>query len=301
MKPSELLAAIRSGDYKSLSRALSLVENDHPEASELLESLATSDTAVIGLTGPPGAGKSTLLDAILAHLVERGKKAAVIAVDPTSPFTHGALLGDRVRMSRHFDHPAVFIRSLATRGALGGLPAKCLEMCDVIREAGFDNVFIETVGVGQSEVEVAAVADKVAVILTPESGDEVQSMKAGLLEIADVFVVNKSDHPGADAFATHLEALASKRALRNSNVPVVKTVATTGTGVPELLNVLDAIEDGNPDRKAQLLTEKLYRIIQQRRMRDVDRAALLAAVLQSMRNGERTNLYRLAAGWSASD
>jgi LAO/AO transport system kinase len=166
----------------------------------------------------------------------------------------------------------------------------------VIKEAGFDHIFIETVGVGQAEVDVASVADRVVVVLTPESGDEVQSMKAGLMEIADVFVVNKADHPGAEAFGKHLEGLATARSLKRQAIPVVKTVATTGEGVAGLLDVLSTLSDSDSDWKTHLLAEKLYRIVQQRRMRDVDRGTLLAAVKENLQNGP-TNLYRLAAKW----
>lgn len=292
----EVLSAVRSGDLKALGRAISIVESDLPGSNDLLTSLTSKGTPIIGLTGPPGAGKSTLLDAIITLLIPQGIRIAVIAVDPSSPFTHGALLGDRIRMSRHFDQPGVFIRSLATRGSLGGLPARCIEICDVIKEAGFDYIFIETVGVGQAEVDVAGVADKVAVVLTPENGDEVQSMKAGLLEIADVFVVNKADHSGADAFAKHLEALASRRDLNHPSVPVVKTTATTGEGVAELVNALATSGPANPERKAVMLAQRLYHIIQQKRMKDVNRDELLSEIERTLKNGE-TNLYRLAEKW----
>jgi len=294
MSANELLARLREGDFKALSRILSIVENQPEDAHELLCSLnLDKQVPVIGITGPPGAGKSTLLDALLEGLLRQNKKVAVMVVDPSSPFTGGALLGDRIRMGRHFDHPNVFIRSFASRGSLGGLPAMGHELCDVLREAGFDFIFIETVGVGQAEVDVATIADSVVVVLTPESGDDVQSMKAGLLEIADVFVVNKGDHPGADVFVKHLEALASKRALRQHDIPVVKTTATTGEGVEQLIGLLAGAAKHDDERRMNLLTDKLFRIIQQRRMHGVDGSELRKSIQEALANGQ-VNLYRLA-------
>jgi LAO/AO transport system kinase len=194
-------------NFRKLARALTVVENDLEGSAELLKGLNPSNTPVIGITGPPGAGKSTLVNAMINNLSAQGKSIAVLAIDPTSPFNLGSLLGDRVRMAEQFNKPNVYIRSLATRGSLGGLSGKTIEMCDVLKSVGFDYILVETVGVGQSEVEIAGLADISVVVLVPEAGDEIQSMKSGLMEIADIFVVNKSDREGADTFANNLKKL----------------------------------------------------------------------------------------------
>ena len=195
----QLLQEIQQGNFQALARAITLVENNTADGNELLQQLHLQKSIpVIGITGPPGAGKSSLVNSLLDLLIAQNKTVGVIAVDPSSPFNLGALLGDRVRMSKHFNSGKVFIRSMASRGSLGGLCDKILEVTDVMRQAPFDFVLIETVGVGQSEVEIAGLADTTVVVLVPEAGDEVQTMKAGLMEIADVFVVNKADHADAD-------------------------------------------------------------------------------------------------------
>src|SRR4026207_2192726 len=182
----ELLTKLRNGDIKSLARSISLVENEAGGYEELLQSLPPNITIpVIGITGPPGAGKSTLADALIGELVNAGKKVAVLCVDPSSPFNLGEVLGDRIRMSNWYNNAGVFIRSLATRGSLGGLHPKIIEITDLLKAGGFDFIIVETVGVGQSEVEIAGLADITVVVVVPEAGDEVQTMKAGLMEIAD--------------------------------------------------------------------------------------------------------------------
>ena len=194
---------------------MTIVENELKGADELLKGLRFEQkTPVIGITGPPGAGKSTLLNALIGHLITGGKKIAVLAIDPTSPFNFGSLLGDRIRMAGHFNHPDVFIRSVAARGSLGGLSAKTIEMADVLRGAGFDYVVIETVGVGQSEVEIAGLADLTFLVLVPESGDEVQNIKSGLMEIADAFGVNKADRADAELFANNLAKIIHQKRRR---------------------------------------------------------------------------------------
>lgn len=198
----KLKEEIAQGNFRALARGLTLVENELEPASSLLKEMQINQQVpVIGITGPPGAGKSTLVNAIVSHLVEAGKRIAVLAVDPTSPFNFGSLLGDRIRMAQQFNKPNVYIRSIATRGSLGGISAKTLEMVDLIRSSNFDLILVETVGVGQSEVEIAGLADKTMVVLVPESGDEIQNIKSGLMEIAQAFVVNKADREGASTFA----------------------------------------------------------------------------------------------------
>ena len=226
---------IQLKDFRKLARDLTLVENDLAGSEDLLKELGPSDTPVIGITGPPGAGKSTLVNAMINYLSSQGKSIAVLAIDPTSPFNLGSLLGDRVRMSEQFNKPNVFIRSLATRGSLGGLSGKTIEMTDVLKSSGFDYILVETVGVGQSEVEIAGLADISVVVLVPESGDEIQSMKSGLMEIADIFVVNKSDREGAEAFANNLKKLVHQR---SEIIPVINTIADQSTGVDELMQVI---------------------------------------------------------------
>jgi LAO/AO transport system kinase len=279
----------RCTDFKSVARALTIVENELKGADELLKGLSfEKKTPVIGITGPPGAGKSTLLNALIGHLIAGGKKIAVLAIDPTSPFNFGSLLGDRIRMAGHFNHPDVFIRSVAARGSLGGLSAKTIEMTDVLHAAGFDYVVIETVGVGQSEVEIAGLADLTFLVLVPESGDEVQNIKSGLMEIADAFVVNKADRADAELFANNLVKMIHQRP--GDHIPVFKTVATKDEGITEIAAFIDAAKGKKNSRKEFLLAEKAWRIIQQKRMADVDKKKLAQEIQKAMAEGA-FNLY----------
>lgn len=265
-----------------------MVENEHSSAEELLLSLQPKlSTPIIGITGPPGAGKSTLVNAIAKRLVFFGKKVAILAIDPSSPFNQGALLGDRIRMSANFNDPRVFIRSMASRGALGGLAEKAIEITDVMRSSGFDIVLVETVGVGQSEIDIIGLADLTLVVLVPESGDEVQHVKSGLMEIADVFVLNKADREGADYFASHLKKMLRQR---DGFIPILKTVADKEIGVDALV---DTFEDPRfrHKRKLDLLTEKAWRLIQQNKMQGVDKKALRVQ-LQTLSLRSEFNLYR---------
>ena len=268
-------------DFRSVARALTVIENDLNGADELLTSLTfTKNTPVIGITGPPGAGKSTLVNALISNLTAKGFKIAVLAIDPTSPFNFGSLLGDRIRMAPHFNHPGVFIRSVATRGSLGGLSAKTIEMTDVLRAAGFDYVLVETVGVGQSEVEIAGLADTTLLVLVPESGDEIQNIKSGLMEIADAFIINKADRPDAELFANNLKKIVNQQ--KQSNIPVFKTVASNNIGIDDVITFIQSPSSKKNKRKEVLLAEKAYKIIQQRRMADVDKKKLQQAIAKAM-------------------
>ena len=239
----QLLKDLKNGNIKALARSISLVENEQEGYEELLLSLRFQNSAsIIGLTGPPGAGKSTLADALIGQMVGDGKKVAVLCVDPSSPFNLGAVLGDRIRMSEWYTHPQVFIRSLATRGSMGGLHPKIIEITELVKTAGFDFIIVETVGVGQSEIEIAGLADTTVVVVIPEAGDEIQTMKAGLMEIADIFVVNKSDRPDADNFVKNLRLMLAP-AFHNHQyeIPVIKTVANMKQGIVELYTAMKSI------------------------------------------------------------
>ncbi len=286
------LDEIQRGDIKSLARCISLVENEVPGYETLLQLLNFSTTPIIGITGPPGAGKSTLTDALVGYIVNAGKKVGVLCIDPSSPFNLGALLGDRIRMSDWYNNPNVFIRSLATRGSLGGLHPKIIEITDLVKAAPFDYVIVETVGVGQSEIEIAGLADLTVVVVVPEAGDEVQTMKAGLMEIADVFVVNKADRPDADLFVKNLRLmLAPAFHKKDIPIPVIKTVASKKTGVEELFRVINdhPLHAGIHQKRSWLLAEKAYYLIQQKRMKDINKQELKKSIEAA---GENFNLYR---------
>ena len=244
IRPPSHTQAVLTGDRRAIARAITVVENGGEDAADLVDTLYphTGSAWRIGITGPPGAGKSTLVDRLIALFRGKGKTVGVVAVDTSSPFTGGALLGDRVRMDERTSDGGVFIRSLAARGALGGLSEATEAACDVLDAAGFDLVLIETVGVGQGELDVAEAADTVLVVLVPESGDAVQAMKAGLMEIAHVFVVNKADHPEAGLMVRALRQMLHLRAVAKDGweVPVVKTSALSGEGLDELSDALSS-------------------------------------------------------------
>ena len=240
---------IRRGEPGAIARAITAVENRDPSSRELLELLTphAGRAVKVGVTGAPGSGKSTLVDALLTALRRQGRTVGVLAIDPSSPVTGGALLGDRVRMQKHSTDPGVFIRSLATRGALGGLAAATRDAAAILDAAGKAFILIETVGVGQDEVAIAGFADVTLLVLVPGMGDDVQSLKAGVMEIADIFVLNKSDQPGADALEQELEfaiGYAPQRAGKKRRPCIVRTVASEGRGVDELLAAVAAVTSG---------------------------------------------------------
>jgi LAO/AO transport system kinase len=262
------LSAFASGDRRAAARLMSVVENGGPDAEAVLEALYPRLTGAprIGITGPPGVGKSTLVDALVRHHRQHDRRVGVVAVDPTSPFTGGAVLGDRVRMSDLATDQGVFIRSMATRGSLGGLARTTKEVVDVLEAFGHDTLLIETVGVGQTEMDIARTADSTVVVLSPESGDSIQAMKAGLMEAADVLVVNKSDRPGADQMVRTLEADLHMRPAADWMPPVIKTVASAGDGLAALVESIAAhqqhlTESGDLDRRRRARVRDEIRFI----------------------------------------
>jgi LAO/AO transport system kinase len=289
-----LLHKIQQGDIKSLARSISLVENEVAGYEKFLQSLPASRTRVIGITGPPGAGKSTTTDALINEVIKEGKKVAVLCVDPSSPFNLGAVLGDRIRMSRWYTNDRVFIRSLATRGSMGGLNPKIIEITDILKSSDFDLIIVETVGVGQSEIEIAGLADITVVVLVPEAGDEIQTMKAGLMEIADVFAVNKSDRPGADLFVRNLRLMLAPAFSKNERrIPIVSTVANKETGIDELYQEIKQIlnTDTHKERRSWLLAEKAFHLIEKERMKNAKKEQLKSEIEKELQSPD-FNLYQ---------
>jgi LAO/AO transport system kinase len=241
---ASLVAGVLAGDPRAIARAISVIEDESPQSDDLMRAIFahTGRAQLIGVTGPPGAGKSTLVDRLAGEFRRHGSTIGVLAVDPTSPFSGGAVLGDRLRMQSHAGDQGVFIRSMATRGHLGGLSRSTADAALVLDAAGKDIVIIETVGVGQDEVEIVRMADVSIVTLVPGAGDEVQALKAGIMEIADIFALNKADREGADRLASAVETNLSLRAYRQDEwrPPVVQTIATSGQGVPQLLEAISA-------------------------------------------------------------
>jgi LAO/AO transport system kinase len=234
--------AVRAGDRRAIARAITLVENSDPLAYELLSDLysETGRAYTVGITGPPGVGKSTLISALVRHLREAERTIGVVSVDPSSPFTKGALLGDRIRLTDHFLDPGVFIRSMGTRGHLGGLAETALQAVLLLDAAGKELIFLETVGTGQSEVEVISVADTIVLVLMPGSGDSIQALKAGIMEIPDVIAINKADHPAAKTMLNEVRSIISLDKERAWRPPIVLTEATTDEQVPELWEKIEA-------------------------------------------------------------
>jgi LAO/AO transport system kinase len=274
---------ILQGDVRALARAATAIENRRPEALPLLQELfpRTGHAIMIGVTGAPGSGKSTLVDRLARELRRNERTVGIVAVDPTSPFSGGAILGDRIRMQAHHTDPGVFIRSMATRGALGGLAAATTDIAVLLDAAGKDAILIETVGVGQDEVEVARLTDVTIVVLVPGMGDDVQAIKAGIMEIADIFVINKSDRPGADTLERELRALLSMNPGRDGWVPpILRVVATDGKGISEVLAATREFQELGTSgvRRAQLWSARLREMLRERLLErlpaaDLERAA----------------------------
>jgi LAO/AO transport system kinase len=283
---STLAQRLLAGDRRALARGISLVEDDRPEGWALVREVYphTGRAAVCGFTGPPGVGKSTLIGALTRARREAGRTVGVLSIDPSSPFTHGALLGDRIRLGEHFLDPGVFIRSMASRGALGGLSEAALQAALLLDAAGREDVFVETVGVGQAEVDIIDHADTVVLVLMPGSGDSIQALKAGVMEIPDVIVVNKADHPLTDTMVREIRGVLSLSTLDHSErrwrVPIVKTEAAHGRGVPELVERLEA-------HRAHILAEGL---LAQRRRRNL-RGEVLALASARMRRRLEARLH----------
>ena len=277
---------MRAGDPRALARAISVVENRSPGWSELLKAIFpySGHARILGLTGPPGAGKSTLVDQLARHYRKEGQTIGIIAVDPTSPYTGGAILGDRIRMQEHSSDAGIYIRSMATRGSLGGLARTTADVSTILDASGRDLIMIETVGVGQDEVDIVRLADITVVILVPGMGDDVQSIKAGIMEIADIFVINKSDREGAERVEREIRALQSL-AVRTDNwtPPIVKTVATDGTGIPELAA---AIRDYQAHLQRENLVLKRNIENWQARLVEMLRDAMLEKARHQLGDGE---------------
>jgi LAO/AO transport system kinase len=277
---TEIADRIVARDTRTLARAATWIENRRPEAEALLKELfpRTGRALVLGVTGAPGSGKSTLCDRFASELRAQNKTVAILAVDPTSPYSGGALLGDRIRMQRHHDDPGVFIRSMATRGWLGGLARATTEITILLDAAGFDVVIVETVGVGQDEVEIARLADVTMVVLTPGMGDDVQTIKAGIMEIADVFVLNKADLPGAEKLERELAASLTLAHRPDGWLPtVIPTIASEGTGVREALSAVEEYRDREPDpsRAAHIWAGRLREMLRDRLLDRIPAAEFL--------------------------
>ena len=294
----ELVDRLLTGDLAAAPRILTLLEKGDPAAEDIMQRIArhTGGAHFIGITGPPGAGKSTLVEAMTAQLRERNKTVGVLVVDPSSPFTGGAILGDRVRMRDHFLDPGVFIRSMATRGASGGLSAIAPSAMRVLDAAGVDVIIVETAGVGQTELDIMHTVDSVVVVVVPEAGDAIQTMKAGLLEIADVFVVNKADRPGAKRMANDLETTVhlGSRDMDWWTIPVLQTEGIRNKGVTELLDAVerhyDTLRDSGrlEDRRAAQRRSEFHAALRERLLARLTRAEhsdALAQILHDVETG----------------
>lgn len=287
---------ILAGDRRALARAATSVENRTPEAHTLLAELFgnTGRALTLGITGPPGAGKSTLTDQLARHLRAEGHTVGIIAVDPSSPYTGGAILGDRIRMQSHYSDPGVFIRSMATRGNLGGIAEATADLALLLDAAGFDTILIETVGVGQDEVEIASLADVTLVVLVPGMGDDVQAIKAGIMEIADLFVLNKADQPGIEKLEREVQFLLQLSDTPEGRQPgIVRTVASEGTGIGEVL--VRAREAVRPHSREAAWRSRLRKMLRERLMEKLP-ADILERAAHLVATRER-DPYTLVSAW----
>jgi len=269
---TDIAKGVAEGNFLLLAKTISQIENKVEGTDAYLANLVPKAIPIIGITGPPGAGKSTLIAGMVGEWIAAGKKVAVLSVDPSSPFHKGAILGDRIRMKDWYLHPQVFIRSFASRGHIGGLNSSMIELTTLLQAVGFDQIVLETVGVGQSEVEVASLADTTVVVLVPEAGDEVQMMKSGLMEVADLFVVNKSDRPDAQTFTNHIRQMMMENGLSEDLVKVVATVASQGDGITDLIQAIEAHQIANKalGLNQKLIIAKVVQLIVVQKMRQLD-------------------------------
>ena len=290
MMPPSIAQGVLAGDPRAVARAITLIEDEGPASADLVRQIfgRTGHAYLIGVTGPPGAGKSTLVDRLTSEFRRRPATVGVLAVDPTSPFTGGSLLGDRLRMQGHAADEGVFIRSMATRGHVGGLARATADAALVLDAAGKDIVLIETVGVGQDEVEIVRTADVSVVTLVPGTGDDVQALKAGIMEIADIFVVNKADREGTDRLVSAIEAHLSLKTYGGGEwrPPIVKTIATSGRGVPELVEAIEQYRTHTRttgmERRRARSEYRLRELLSQRFLDHVERAVLAPGELQAL-------------------
>jgi LAO/AO transport system kinase len=292
------LPAIRQGNIKALAACITLIENQAPGSLDLLKDLPASRTPVIGITGPPGVGKSSIVNALTGAFLKQQKKIAILCIDPSSPFHRGALLGDRIRMNQWNGHPDVYIRSLASRGSLGGLHPRIFEITDLLKAAPFDYILVETVGIGQSELEIASLADLTLVVLMPGSGDEIQAMKAGMMEIADLFVVNKADNPGSKQFVNDL---LSALHFKPGKTDIIETVATEDKGIDLLAKAIETQLPSVAQKEPLNLAEKAYRLILAGKMKEIDKGDLLRKIRGQISAAD-FNIYRFVENYlSAAD
>ena len=282
------LPEIQEGNIKSLARGISLIENQAQGSAELLKSLPISKTPVIGITGPPGVGKSTIVNVLIGSFLKQQKKIAILCIDPSSPFHHGAFLGDRIRMNDWADDPAVYIRSLSSRGSLGGLHPRIFEITDLLKIAPYDYILIETVGVGQSELEIASIADFTVMILMAGFGDEIQALKSGVLEVADLFVVNKADNPDTKLFINNLQ---SALHLGSKQIDIIETIATEGMGIDRLVQAIENRKISTDQKQYLNLAEKAYRLILAGKMMGIEKTGLLDKIKEKS-GTENFNIYR---------
>ena len=281
MVNGSLTERVLAGDLRALARGASLIESDREGGRELLRDLfpRTGRATTIGITGPPGAGKSTLVSALIRALRENGKTVAVLAVDPSSSFSRGAILGDRIRMQEHHSDPGVFIRSMATRGQLGGIASATLDLALLLDAAGWDFVLIETVGVGQDEIDVARLADVTIVVLVPGQGDDIQAIKAGVMEVADIFAINKADLPGVERLEQEIRFVQSLSGKNRdvSPAPIRRVIATKGQGIEELLSAAVSIfeEKGRARDRAGIWTARIREMLRERLLSAVPKSAII--------------------------